>query len=97
MRLHGYLKKSIKALLYKSYNNAEIIVFGSRVDDNKKGGDIDIAIKTNMSSDDFNQRKINFLTSMMRKELDLKIDLVQYHDSMNDVLKLEIQRHGELL
>ncbi len=37
----------IKDTIYKYFsNNVEIFLFGSRVDDNKKGGDIDLYILT---------------------------------------------------
>ena len=97
MRLHGYLKKLIKHSLAKIFNNADIIIFGSRVNENKQGGDIDIAIKTNVSSELFTQKKLIFLTELMRKNIDLKIDLIQYSDSMDSLLKKEIQNSSELL
>jgi len=97
MRLHGYLKKLIKHSLVKIFNNADIIIFGSRVDDRKQGGDIDIAIKTNVSSELFKQKKTIFLTELIRKNIDLKIDIVQYNDTMDSLLKKEIQNNSKLL
>ncbi len=44
MRISNYLKNLFKDAIYKSFGECEIILFGSRVDDNKKGGDFDIAI-----------------------------------------------------
>jgi len=97
MRLHGYLKKLIKHSLAKIFNNADVVIFGSRVDDRKQGGDIDIAIKTNISNELFKQKKLIFLTELIRQNIDLKIDIVQYSDSMDHLLKKEIQNNSKLL
>ncbi len=55
-------------------DNAEIWLFGSRIDDNKKGGDIDLFIETlhQASFDD----KIKFLVKIERLGIERKIDLV---------------------
>ena len=44
MRLSEYERNSIKETILAFDSNAEIFLFGSRVDDNKKGGDIDLLI-----------------------------------------------------
>jgi uncharacterized protein len=97
MRLYGYLKNTIKTSLQALYIDADIIIFGSRADNNKQGGDIDIAIKTNISSAEFNQKKILFFTDLLRKGIDIKVDLVQFYAEMNGLLKSEIERKGKLL
>jgi predicted nucleotidyltransferase len=55
--------------------NAEVFLFGSRVDDTKKGGDIDLYIQ---SSDKNNlwQKKIDFLVQLKLTIGDQKIDVV---------------------
>jgi predicted nucleotidyltransferase len=78
MRLGKNLKNEIKNSIIESFGDIDIYLFGSRVDDKKQGGDIDIAIETNLSRVEFRKRKVRFLISMLKKDLDLKIDLVEF-------------------
>ena len=50
MRLKDSEVKVIKNSILEKDNNARIYLFGSRVDDNKKGGDIDILVLSNKLS-----------------------------------------------
>ena len=48
MRLSKNQVAIIKSIIFKSTNsNSQIYLFGSRLDDKKRGGDIDLLIKTN--------------------------------------------------
>ncbi|WP_198246851.1 nucleotidyltransferase family protein [methane-oxidizing endosymbiont of Gigantopelta aegis] len=76
MRLSDYLKNKIKRGIQNSFGNVDVYLFGSRVDDAKKGGDIDIAVDTDLSPEQFKKCKIQFITEMMKMGLDLKIDVV---------------------
>lgn len=97
MRLYGYLKNTIKSSLHALYIDADIIIFGSRADNDKQGGDIDIAIKTNIPPAEFKKIKILFFTELLRKGIDVKIDLVQFYAEMDSLLKSEIESKGKLL
>ncbi|HHX60838.1 MAG TPA: nucleotidyltransferase domain-containing protein [Epulopiscium sp.] len=44
MRLEAYEVKSIRDVIYNMDPKAKVYLFGSRVDDTKKGGDIDLLI-----------------------------------------------------
>lgn len=94
MRLPETLKSPILQAIHESFGNVEIYLFGSRTDDSKRGGDIDIAIRTDMTRERFRKHKIAFVTMLMRMGIDLKIDVVQYTDSMDGLLKSEIQNQG---
>ncbi len=94
MRLPETLKVSILKAIHESFGNVDIYLFGSRTDDTKRGGDIDIAIRTDMSRERFRKHKIAFVSLLMRMGFDLKIDLVQYSDSTDALLKSEIQSQG---
>lgn len=91
MRLSETLKDAILKAIHESFGNVEIYLFGSRTDDTKRGGDIDIAIRTDMTREHFRKHKIAFVSLLMRMGFDLKIDVVQYNDSMDALLKSEIQ------
>ncbi len=93
MRISNYLKNLFKDAIYKSFGECEIILFGSRVDDNKKGGDFDIAIKSSLSKEDFKKAKIKFFKYLILQDLDLPIDLIDYNRT-NDLLKSEIDKKG---
>ena len=53
---------------------AEVFLFGSRVDDTKKGGDIDLYIKSPTGSD--LAHKVRFLIAIEEKIGEQKIDVV---------------------
>jgi predicted nucleotidyltransferase len=94
MRVSNYLKDKILTTIYKSFGKCEVILFGSRVDDNKSGGDFDIAIKSNLSKEEFKKAKIAFFKEMILSDLDLPIDLIDYNHVKNSILKNEIDKKG---
>ncbi|MCK6604163.1 MAG: hypothetical protein L6Q59_04630 [Ignavibacteriaceae bacterium] len=51
------------------------MLFGSRVDDNKRGGDIDLYIETNLTQGVI-EKKINLLVKLKDQLGDQKIDIV---------------------
>lgn len=53
-------------------------LFGSRVDDTRKGGDIDLFIESTLSSEDLYEKKLDFLVSLKSKIGEQKIDIVTY-------------------
>ena len=79
MRLSNFLISKIKKAVFKSFGDVEIYLFGSRIDDKKKGGDIDIAIKGNFNKEEFKNRKIKFFKELFLMDLDLKIDIVNFN------------------
>lgn len=61
--------------------NTEVILFGSRVDPTKKGGDIDLMIKTDLDFDRWQEKKIKFLFKLWDKLGEQKIDIIYYNPS----------------
>jgi len=78
MRLYPDEKQALEAILKEI--NDEVYLFGSRVDDSKKGGDIDILIYSNKNALQLSQK----LSVQFRMELDSKLDVVVFDkDNMN--------------
>ena len=76
MRLSQDTIKTINTLAQKHFgNDCEVYIFGSRVDDAKRGGDIDIYIETSLIENIFDA-KLEFLTALHKAIGEQKIDLV---------------------
>jgi len=75
MRLTDYEIDSIKKTFHKVFGSGKIYLFGSRVDDNKKGGDIDLYVQVEVAQDML-IKKIDFLAKLKEKIGDQKIDVV---------------------
>ena len=93
MRVSDYILKIIHTAVAKSFGKCEIILFGSRVDESKKGGDFDIAIKSDLSKEAFRKAKVQFFKQFILHDLDLPIDLVAYNHIQPE-LKKEIDTKG---
>ncbi len=76
MRLSKQQIKIIKentALVFG--DNSKIYLFGSRADDDKKGGDIDLYLET-IANDNIFEKKIKLLALLQKNMGERKIDLV---------------------
>jgi len=72
----------IKNAVIKTFGEkAKVSLFGSRVDDGKKGGDIDLFVQADFSPEDMFYRKINLLTELQFKLGERKIDIVTFNNS----------------
>ncbi|SMN00947.1 hypothetical protein SPONN_2057 [uncultured Candidatus Thioglobus sp.] len=95
MRISPYLQNLFKQIVSDKLPNAHIILFGSRVYDNKFGGDFDLAIKGNFKERDFKNMQTYFFKQLLLKDLDLPIDLINYNQT-NGLFKQEINKGVEL-
>lgn len=93
MRLSNRIKKVVIQAVKNVFGDVKIYLFGSRTDDNKLGGDIDIAVKTILLEEEFRKKKALFFTFLTRLGYDIKIDIVQYN-SLNPLLFEEIQKNS---
>lgn len=75
MRLTAFEINAIKQSAQEAFGTGtEVFLFGSRVDDEKKGGDIDLYIKS-QTGNEF-AKKIKFLVSLEQKIGEQKIDVI---------------------
>ena len=97
MRLTYTEAKAIIAQTKKHFGNkAQVYLFGSRVDDTKRGGDIDLFIVPGANQGDINQKKIAFLCALKQLIGDQKIDLVIAKDSSRAIEQIAIKEGAEL-
>jgi len=80
MRLSKKYIEVIKDAFDEVFNKGEIYLFGSRVDDSKKGGDIDLYLVLQEHTDLF-RKKLKFLAKIKRVLGEQKIDVVFNLDS----------------
>lgn len=80
MRLNKTYIKVIKEVFEEVFKKGEIYLFGSRVDDTKKGGDIDLYLVVENKIDMF-KNKLKFLAKIKRRIGEQKIDVIFNIDS----------------
>ena len=91
MRLGKRTKAILKEAVYRSFGDVDIYLFGSRVDDKKRGGDIDLAIDVNLSHQEMRAKKVKFFTQLLKMDFDYSVDIVSFN-SDDELLKQEIQK-----
>ncbi|RLA07115.1 MAG: nucleotidyltransferase domain-containing protein [Gammaproteobacteria bacterium] len=64
MRLSNLEKESAKKTFFEIFKNGEIYLFGSRTDDNKKGGDIDLFVVPQIASDAEHRLKAEYTDNL---------------------------------
>jgi predicted nucleotidyltransferase len=79
MRLSKRIVNILQNNIKKSFGDVNVYLFGSRIDDTKKGGDIDLAIDVNLSEEEFKKKKYLFFTLLIRIDFDYKIDIVNFN------------------
>lgn len=90
MRLSTNEQRLIKQSCINVFSdNSKIFVFGSRVDDAKKGGDLDLYIIPNMniSLENLYDKKIEFLSKLQLYLGEQKIDVVVSKDKNRSIEK----------
>ena len=91
MRLSKKYQEVIKRN-FLTYFDGEIYLFGSRVDDSKKGGDIDLYLKVS-NKDNLFEKKIKFLSRVKRELGEQKIDVV-FNEDENRLIEQEAKKWG---
>ena len=88
MRLSKFETDAIKESVYRLDPDAKIYLFGSRVDDTKKGGDIDLLVlssKINFSG------KIEILAYLFQRLDEQKIDIAVAADTRKPFVRLALK------
>ena len=92
MRLPKHYQKVIKEKFREFFGEGEIYLFGSRVDDSKRGGDIDLYLELKNHTNLF-KKKLKFLSRVKREIGEQKIDVVFNTDS-NRLIEKEAKEWG---
>ncbi len=95
MRLGEKQINAAKSIFVDVFGKGEIYLFGSRTDEGKRGGDIDLYLKTE-NKENLTQKKIRFLAKLKREIGEQKIDVVFALDSERAIEK-EALANGVLL
>ena len=78
MRLSKKLTSQIITSIESIFGHVDVYLFGSRVDNSKKGGDIDLAIDSQLSAKNFKIAKSKLLVTLMMNGLsELALDITQ--------------------
>jgi len=84
-------KKTLQAIK-DVFKNKEIYLFGSRTNDNSKGGDIDLFINEDLTLSEIRKLKIELMLKIGIQ----KIDIVSKNYA-NEILKEEVLKNGILI
>jgi predicted nucleotidyltransferase len=93
MRISEFEKKSIlETLNIFSTPSTKIYLFGSRTDDTKKGGDIDLLIVFANSATKLSFKRLDFIVELVKKVGERKIDvtLAAEEELTNDVFLMSV-------
>ena len=96
MRLTEYEIDSIKKAFEEVFEGGRVYLFGSRVDDTQRGGDIDLYLVPNATFDNIRERKIKFLIKLDDSLGEQKIDVVVAQDK-NRLIEQEALKYGVAL
>jgi len=96
MRLTNFEQKMIKKAFSESFGEGKIYLFGSRVDDTKRGGDIDLYLVPLNRSDNEREKKRDFLVKLDNYIGEQKIDVIIAKDK-NRLIEQEALRYGVVL
>lgn len=82
MRLTHRQRSTIKSLANHYFGLGSVVyLFGSRIDDQQKGGDIDLLIETQQNLQAFVQAEIYFRAALDTQIGEQKIDILIYNPS----------------
>ena len=92
MRLNKKYQVIIKESFTKLFDSGDIYLFGSRVDDTKKGGDIDLYLVVDNHINLF-KKKLKFLAKIKKVIGEQKIDVI-FNIDENRLIEKEAKQWG---
>jgi len=88
MRLSEQEISVLKSTLRARSTEAELYLFGSRVDDTKRGGDIDLLVVANdMTPRDLRHIRIEFFKHFGEQKLDILLDNGTFKDPFTHLIR----------
>ena len=93
MRLNNFEQEMIRKAFIEVFKGGKIYLFGSRVDDSQRGGDIDLYLVPKVKFDDEIKRKIEFLIKLEGYIGEQKIDAIMAKDK-NRLIEQEALKYG---
>ena len=75
MRLSEIERQAVTEVFINTFKKGSVYLFGSRTDDKKKGGDIDLYIVL-QDKENVAERKIDFLVKLKQRIGEQKVDIV---------------------
>ncbi len=103
MRISDQQKKAIlESVATELGNEAKVFLFGSRIDDTKRGGDIDLFVEAPSPIDNGVRKKLRILSQIQRQIGEQKIDLVitysgEYNEENTPLVIKNARQDGILL
>ncbi len=92
MRLSDLEINAIKTAIDKYFEQgAKVYLFGSRVDENKQGGDIDLYVETELTGEELISAKLQAMSEIQLQIGDRKIDIVTASPNLSTDVPLIIQ------
>ena len=95
MRLNSETVQVLQKIFLQVFGKGELYLFGSRVDDARRGGDIDLYLVAD-NRDRMGEKRIEFLAQVKRQIGDQRIDLVLDRGAGRPIDKIAM-REGLLL
>jgi predicted nucleotidyltransferase len=98
MRISSLEREIITASVKKHFGkDANVYIFGSRVYDDRKGGDIDLYITTDMPTSAVIRRKIGLLVDMEKVLGEQKIDVIINNHTKRKTIYEIAEKEGVML
>ena len=93
MRLSPQEQDVLKSTLNVLAPNAELYLFGSRTDDKKRGGDIDLLVVSDtLKKHDIRKLRMAFMAEFGEQKMDIVLDDGQFKDPFVQLIKPQLVR-----